>query len=355
MVDVISEAKPDVTVIVPCYNGEEFLQECLASILSQTGPTFEVLVIDDGSQNADHVEAICSSFRDPRVHYFRQENQGVSAALNRGLQLARADVFCWLSHDDLFTPRRLETQWKAWQLGHGNRVLFGDFEVFGPEAKFPGVSRIGKYEYAIDLLAGGMINGCTVMANVFSIKSLGYFDVNLRATQDYKMWLSLERAGFSFEYVPEVLCRTRIHSNQGSKTIKSVAQENQILWVDIAKRLDQVYAQKRPSQRTTRMKNLYDFISSSDYLRPYGMAGVLREIEILAADFDNEASTPREIIPMNEKEQKFGFISIQTRQKILKRLSQVRVFRLVFFEVQRHASTRKISLWIMKQFGGGSW
>jgi glycosyltransferase involved in cell wall biosynthesis len=98
---------PLVSVIVPTYNGEAYIGDCLSSILDQDHPRIEVLVVDDGS--TDGTEAVVQRFG-PQVRYFRQPNSGSAVARNRGLDEARGELIAFCDSDDLWTPGRLAQQ-----------------------------------------------------------------------------------------------------------------------------------------------------------------------------------------------------------------------------------------------------
>jgi glycosyltransferase involved in cell wall biosynthesis len=89
---------PEVSVVIPLYNKGPYIARALNSILAQTFQNFEVIVVDDGStdQGADVVRG----FRDPKIHFIQQENQGVSAARNRGIEAANAELIAFLDADD---------------------------------------------------------------------------------------------------------------------------------------------------------------------------------------------------------------------------------------------------------------
>ncbi|HEX2191138.1 MAG TPA: glycosyltransferase family 2 protein [Longimicrobiaceae bacterium] len=99
-----------VTVVVPTYNRAGWLPATVASVLQQTRPPDEVLVVDDGS--SDDTEAVCRAFPAP-VRYLRQTNAGVSAARNRGVREARGEWVAFLDSDDLWEPEKLEVQLAA--------------------------------------------------------------------------------------------------------------------------------------------------------------------------------------------------------------------------------------------------
>ncbi len=97
-------ADSSVSVIIPCHNGAEFLAEAIATVLAQTYPALEILVVDDGS--TDETEAIAAQYAAP-IHYIRQARQGVSVARNTGIQSSQGNYLVFLDHDDRLLPHAL--------------------------------------------------------------------------------------------------------------------------------------------------------------------------------------------------------------------------------------------------------
>ena len=95
-----------VSVIIPAYNCERWLPQCVESILCQTYGDFELILVNDGS--TDGSEAVCRSYTDSRVRVFSQPNRGVSAARNRGLEEARGEYVVFVDSDDWLEPQALE-------------------------------------------------------------------------------------------------------------------------------------------------------------------------------------------------------------------------------------------------------
>jgi glycosyltransferase involved in cell wall biosynthesis len=102
--------EPLVTVLMPVYNGEKYLEEAIQSILSQSFHDFELVAIDDGSTDRTSTMLEDYACRDGRVKVFTQENRGLVPTLNRGLELARGKYLARMDADDISNPERLEKQ-----------------------------------------------------------------------------------------------------------------------------------------------------------------------------------------------------------------------------------------------------
>lgn len=104
---VNNEAKPFFSVVIPLYNKQNYVKETIETVLSQTFQNFEIVVINDGS-NDDSVKVV-ESIQDERIRLIHQENQGVSVARNRGIKEAKAKYIAFLDADDLWLPEFLQT------------------------------------------------------------------------------------------------------------------------------------------------------------------------------------------------------------------------------------------------------
>ncbi|MDD3517490.1 MAG: glycosyltransferase [Chromatiales bacterium] len=102
---------PRFSVVVPLYNHETYVEEALRSVLAQTDPDLELIVVDDGSTDAS--AARVRTIDDPRLHYHYQDNAGAHAAINRGVGMARGDYVAILNSDDVYAPGRLEAAGRA--------------------------------------------------------------------------------------------------------------------------------------------------------------------------------------------------------------------------------------------------
>lgn len=114
-------AEPTISIIVPVYKTEAYLEKCVDSILAQTFRDFELLLIDDGSP--DNCPALCeeAAARDPRIRVIHQKNAGLSAARNTGVEAARGEWIGFVDSDDRASPRRCTRHCSPTPGGTGHR------------------------------------------------------------------------------------------------------------------------------------------------------------------------------------------------------------------------------------------
>lgn len=119
-------AEPTISIIVPVYKTEAYLEKCVASILAQTFRDFELLLIDDGSP--DNCPALCeeAAARDPRIRVIHQKNAGLSAARNTGVEAARGEWIGFVDSDDSIAPEMYETLLTYARRDRGLRLPAGD-------------------------------------------------------------------------------------------------------------------------------------------------------------------------------------------------------------------------------------
>ncbi len=217
--------RPTVTIVIPVYNGSNFLREAVDSALAQTHPRVEVLVVNDGSTDAGRTAAVARRYGD-RIRYVEQENGGVAAALNTGVREMRGDYLSWLSHDDVYLPGKVAAQVARLAEAPPGSVFFSDYEYIDASGRVTGVRRFRGNVAAmpVEIVTSDPVHGCTTLIPRSSLEAVGPFDVSLRTAQDYDMWSRLA-SRFPFVHVPEILLRSRIHGEQGTRTIATHREE----------------------------------------------------------------------------------------------------------------------------------
>ncbi len=207
---------PRVSVVIPVYNGANFLGDAIDSALAQTWRDVEVIVVDDGSNDDGATADVARSYGD-RIRYLRTDHGGVSSALNAGIRAMTGEYFAWLSHDDVYHPAKLERQIATLARHDAATIAYSDYELVGPDLKR--IKRkvqpdVPPAAFRLWLMADSALHGCTVLVPRSCFES-ELFDERLATTQDYDMWFRLARR-HRFVRVPEILLKYRIHGRQES-------------------------------------------------------------------------------------------------------------------------------------------
>lgn len=222
---------PRVSIIIPVFNGTDYLAAAIDSALAQDYPDTEILVVNDGSSDDGATDRLARTYG-TRIRYLTKPNGGVASALNAGLQAMTGEVFCWLSHDDIHLPHKTRCQVAEWErLGRPRAVLFSAYRLIDQAGKV-----IGQTGYDAALLAAkpryallrGCLNGCTMFIPRCIFDEVGVFDEGLPTTQDYDLWnRMMDRVPFI--YMPELLIDSRQHPAQGSRRLEH-REEARALW-----------------------------------------------------------------------------------------------------------------------------
>ncbi|MEQ8381118.1 MAG: glycosyltransferase [Coleofasciculus sp. A1-SPW-01] len=205
---------PKISVIIPVYNGKETIKETITSVLNQTFSDIEILVINDGS--TDGTLEVVDSIQDPRLNVFSYANAGLAASRNRGFALARGDYVSFMDADDLWTPDKLEAQFKALQATPQAAVAYSwtDYiDEFG-HFLYPGSHVTETGDILAKLLLNNVLeNGSNALIRKQALQEVGGFDESLTAAEDWDMWLRLA-SRYHFVAVPsaQILYRQPVHS-----------------------------------------------------------------------------------------------------------------------------------------------
>lgn len=213
-----------VSVVIPVFNGSEYLRQAIDSVLGQTYEAVEIIVVDDGS--TDDSSAIARSYSE-HVACYSQPNRGVAAALNRGIQEAKGHYIAWLSHDDVFLPEKLQQQIGFLGQHPELRACYTDFYIINADGEIIREVEAPWYprQRAIWVLFGNMyINGSSMLIERACFDEVGLFDEALKYSQDMDMWMRMLLA-FDIGRVPEMLLKWRSHPGQGSRDVKHHTSE----------------------------------------------------------------------------------------------------------------------------------
>lgn len=212
---------PKVSIVIPVYNGSNYLREAIDSALAQTYKNIEVVVVNDGSTDNGATEAIAKSYGD-KIRYFAKKNGGVSTALNLGIEKMTGEYFSWLSHDDIYLPEKISEQISFLnKLDNQTAILYSDYEYIDQNSRYISthkVPHIDSNELRFRLMDNYPVHGCTILVPRACFSIVGPFDPNYLVVQDVEMFLRLSRK-FEFIHIPKVLIQSRLHTTQGSKNL----------------------------------------------------------------------------------------------------------------------------------------
>lgn len=224
MINNKNNDKPLVSIIIPVYNGSNYLKEAINSALNQTYDNFEIIVINDGSNDDGKTEDICYQYKDEITYYYK-ENGGISSALNMGVEKMNGKYFSWLSHDDLYHEKKLEIQIDilAKYNFESNMMASANFDLINANGEVIRKGRNNKARVLLsneffDFLHKNSINGCGLLIPKNLILTINKFKTEFKYIQDFVAWSNMALNKAVLIDSGKVLTSTRIHGEQ--QTIK---------------------------------------------------------------------------------------------------------------------------------------
>lgn len=209
---------PLISVLVPCYNRERYIEETLLSIIEQDYPNFELIVVDDGSQDSS-IEKVQALQQRYGFQFYRQANQGVSAALNTGLSHARGAFVVTPDSDDIMLPGRLRLQ-AAYMQEHPEVGCLGGLVVYidsdGKRLKSEQADGVRRYSFDELLREAKSIGATVAMYRREAMDRVGGYDPQIRI-QDFQITLKIAHLGYRVEVLPQLLSGYRRHGDNMSK------------------------------------------------------------------------------------------------------------------------------------------
>ncbi len=189
----VSHLKPSplVSIIIPTFNRSRFLPRAIESVLCQTFQDFELVIVDDGS--TDKTFSIVKAFRDPRIRYEFQPNQGVSSARNLGIKNSAGTFLAFLDSDDEWMPSKLEKQLEALEDNPGYMIVHTDEIWIRNGRKLNQKNKHRKYGGWIfsRCLPLCVISPSSVLLHRKVFSSIGDFNEKLPVCEDYELWLRI--------------------------------------------------------------------------------------------------------------------------------------------------------------------
>jgi glycosyltransferase involved in cell wall biosynthesis len=223
------KSRPMISVLIPIFNGERYLQESLESIKSQTFIDFEILLIDDGS--TDGSMSILKRFaqHDKRVRVISKTNSGLTDTLNHGLLECRGNWIARMDQDDIASPKRLELQVKKFESDDALVLVGSDFATFDEQTQKTKLYRVPPtHEQLVERLERlrGFFPHSSALIHAETIRRIGGYDPLALFNEDWDLWLRLSDCG-KISSVTEPLVTIRKHPQQMTANSGSIVPQGE--------------------------------------------------------------------------------------------------------------------------------
>lgn len=246
-----------VSIVLPVYNAEEYLEECLNSILEQTYKEFELIVINDGS--TDKSMEIINNRKDQRIKVIENDHNFIDS-LNLGMKAAKGEFIARMDADDIMLPNRLETQLNFMST-HPQIDICGSWAESFHAKKYIMKMPTDHKKIVSGLLLNNTLIHPTIMIRKSSVgKYSGYPDLYKQEyiyAEDYKLWTEMSAAGYQFANIPEVLLKYRLSEKQ-----VTCMKRKEMLQVSLQIRLEYTeYIVKVISNKENKMTPLFHLLN----------------------------------------------------------------------------------------------
>jgi len=220
--DFVNTPAPRIAILIPAFNAAAFIAETLDSVLAQTLPAAEIIVVDDGS--ADNSAEIAAGFS-PRIKVLRQKNSGTAGARQSGADVTNSELILSVDADDILLPDTLARLADALRANPAAVLAAGPAELWTPGTANPSapdteVLWLDEKNLWRGLLSGNCIrtSGCALMRRTALVAAGGWdADRQLMGSEDWELWLRLAEQG-PFARVPGTVLKYRLHSNSFTVT-----------------------------------------------------------------------------------------------------------------------------------------
>jgi len=221
-----------VSIVIPVYNAEKYLKECIESALNQTYKDIEIIAIDDGSN--DNSLKILQMFSD-KIIIISKKNGGTATALNEGIKKMTGQWFKWLSADDILYLNGIEELMKEGEKikNKKNIILYSNYDIIDSNSKVikqfiePNYNNLSTFDFNVILLDHYIGNGTTSLIHRSTLNEYGNFDESVGFAEDYELWLRFCLLhNCRLHLVPKILAKYRVHETQLTITKMNKALEN---------------------------------------------------------------------------------------------------------------------------------
>ena len=195
---------PRLSIILPVFNGEEFLKETIESVISQIFQDWELIIVNDGSTDSSEDISINFAQHDSRIKIFSQSNQGLSSARNAGFAQCNGELIGFLDADDLYLSECLDIVSHRFTTSKADLIISG-YYYFQNNNQLHS-HRLGERQIShLELIKGNLAPPVAHFIRKDFANELGGFDASLRSCEDWDFWIRAGKMGAKIQSIPEVL------------------------------------------------------------------------------------------------------------------------------------------------------
>ena len=202
-----------ISVIIPAYNIDKYLAETLDSVLAQTYPHFEVVIVNDGSTDRTLEIAQAYEAKDSRIQVVSQANQGVSAARNHGIRVTTGELLAFLDGDDRWNPNKLNAHINHFHESKNLGMSFAKVAFITSDGSYTKqcsnskLTNLNPEDFYVENL---VITPSNVVVRRSIIDSVGHFEIKLKGSEDQELFFRVIWSGAIVEGLDQVLTEYRI-------------------------------------------------------------------------------------------------------------------------------------------------
>ncbi len=238
--------QPLVSIIIPSYNHEKYVEQAIMSVINQTYKNIELIIIDDGSKDKSPylIKEIVNRTASPKIIFETQTNMGLCKTLNKAVRMANGEFISFLASDDMYLPNRIEECVNVLSNANANVcAVYSDGFIVDENGR-----KISKYSDKLrvplckniykELLLRDWIAALSVLYKKSSLLECGLFDENIEV-EDYDMLLRLAQK-FEFKYIPKCLFLYRRHGLNYSENTQKMLEQIEV----ISRKYEELYSYK---------------------------------------------------------------------------------------------------------------
>lgn len=257
---------PLISIIVPCYNQSQYLDECLQSVLHQTFTDWECIIVNDGSP--DNTEEVAAKWveKDARFHYYKKENGGVASARNFGIEKAIGDFIQLLDGDDILEKEKLQYQSEILKNNKKIDIVYGssryffdknptDFYAIHPTGIIPSIDLHYTDHNQLDVLL--IKNICTICAALYRKEVFTKVKFENTIYEDFLLHIQASFKGFIFHFQSQEQGNCLIRITENSQMLRHMNDKKDSIFAEEIKIIKGKYLSKLiPQNNTSQIKTV---------------------------------------------------------------------------------------------------